>query len=273
MHIIGLLGAAGAGKSTIAEIIAPVHLVELNGALVDMRGLLRSRSPATRVPTNPPERALRPRAFETAFTDELKVFCHRVYDFSFEQLWGPSTERDAPDKRWLRARPHQIVAVENENHVCARCKLNTLDEKTPTDCHDYLSPREALQLLGTEGARGLHPDTWVRCGLRSIQRLSALRIAKPVDAHTFAPNWIIEQNDLAVVSNVRYANEVDAIHEAGGEVWRVVRPGAGLSGVAGLHASETEQTTLAVDVTINNDNGTMEALRATVAQTLKDSGR
>ena len=47
-----------------------------------------------------------------------------------------------------------------------------------------------------------------------------------------------------VFSDVRFINEVDAIRAAGGMVWKIERPEAGLAGTAGQHASEKEQESI-----------------------------
>lgn len=82
------------------------------------------------------------------------------------------------------------------------------------------TPRVALQTLGTEFGRSLYENVWADLGVRRA-------IAHP------AP--------LVVITDCRFVNEAKAVLRAGGEVWRVVRPGAGLAGAAGLHPSEAEQ--------------------------------
>ena len=65
------------------------------------------------------------------------------------------------------------------------------------------SPRLALQLMGTEAGRDVfHPDLWVHTVLRRCEN---------------AP-W-----NNYVIADVRFPNEINAIHEAGGIVVRVKR--------------------------------------------------
>ena len=40
------------------------------------------------------------------------------------------------------------------------------------------------------------------------------------------------------ITDVRFANEAEAIRHAGGQVWRIDRPGAGLAGQTAEHSSE-----------------------------------
>jgi hypothetical protein len=66
-----------------------------------------------------------------------------------------------------------------------------------------------------------------------------------------------------VIPDVRFSNELAAIRKAGGEVWRIIRPGAGLSGEAAHHASEHGIEDGDCDRIILND-GTLGDLRYTV---------
>lgn len=126
---------------------------------------------------------------EISFAEPLKRFCQEVFAFSDAQVWGPSECRNAPDERYPRP-------------------------------GGYLTPRYALQTLGTNWGRDCYQDIWADLGVRRA-------VAHP------AP--------LVVITDCRFVNEAKAVLRAGGEVWRVVRPGAGLAGAAGLHPSEAEQ--------------------------------
>lgn len=278
-QILGLLGQAGSGKDTIAEIVAPVHLVEIDGELVDIRERLRSRSPV-RIEKNPAARALRPRAVQVALADPLKEYALKVYDFSLEQLWGPSSERNAPDKRYPRSHEGHAWGPSDDEHPdggpCKRCgQVNPLAPSTP--CVDYLTPREALQKLGTEWGRDCYPDTWVRLAMRRAQEFTKKRIERPSSAHTFANSWVIQKSELVVISDCRFVNEARMLHEGGQEVWSVARPGLVTDGAMYQHRSETEQVKAADEIapflthTVQNDS-TIEALRGGVETALKEAG-
>jgi hypothetical protein len=127
---------------------------------------------------------------EISFAEPLKRFCQEVFAFTDEQVWGPSECRNAPDTRYPRADG------------------------------GFLTPRHALQTLGTNWGRECYENVWVDLGIRR-----ALACPEP----------------LVVITDCRFVNEAKAVRAAGGEVWRVVRPGAGLAGAAGLHPSEAEQ--------------------------------
>lgn len=140
-----------------------------------------------------------------SFADPLKEFCAQVFDWPREVLWGPSELRNRYDPRY-----------------------------------PGLTPRHALQTLGTEWGRGCYENIWADLGIRR------------------AKAWLEEYNPAlhAVFTDCRFINEARAIREAGGEVWRIIRPGSGLSGAASQHSSEIEQDSPAMEslvtATINN---------------------
>jgi len=128
----------------------------------------------------------------------------------------------------------------------------------------YLTPRHALQTLGTEWARSLHADIWVRQALKARDWLQGR-------GHNYTPQDGCCYSDSptsfagVVIPDTRYPNELAAIRAAGGVVWRVVRPGAGLSGEAGAHASETSVRDEDCDLVIVND-GSLDDLKRKVLE-------
>lgn len=106
----------------------------------------------------------------------------------------------------------------------------------------YVFPevRRLLQQMG-QTVRSIDPDFWVRT-------LMAKAAAAP---------------GPIVVTDTRYRNEQLALVRDGFLCVRVTRPGAGLSGAAGAHDSETELDGTYADYALCND-GTLETLRARV---------
>ncbi len=129
---------------------------------------------------------------------------------------------------------------------------NAPDETRPRPDGTFLTARYALQQLGTEWGRDCYENVWVDYAIRKArERLAFYR------------------SDGVVITDVRFKNERDAIWKAGGKVWRIVRPGAGLIGAAASHVSETELTDdMAYDRVINNNDGPLEDLRARVIRAI-----
>jgi hypothetical protein len=128
------------------------------------------------------------------------------------------------------------------------------------------TPRLALQLMGTEAGRNVfHPDLWV---------ISLLNRS---------------QGKNVVVTDVRFKNEVAAVHNAGGLVIRVRRGleplwyktallanGGDKEAIntmekSGVHQSEHDWIGSHVDVTIDND-GTLADLREKITGVLLTTG-
>lgn len=110
------------------------------------------------------------------------------------------------------------------------------------------SPRQLLQTLGTEwGRKMIHPEIWVRAAMEKVRA---------------APDTTF------VITDTRFDNEVHAIHEAGGRVFRVIRPGHEcLAAGAAQHESEAGVSDDLVDGVIANV-GTLEQLRERVHRSI-----
>lgn len=154
--------------------------------------------------------AMIPGARRFSFADPLKEFVAQVFDWDRDTLWGPSENRNKPDPRY-----------------------------------NGLTPRHALQTLGTEWGRGCYEDVWAQLGVRRA----------------------LAHDGIAVFTDCRFINEAKAIRESGGQVWRIVRPGAGLTGAAGSHPSELEQESAEMQALITTtiqNVGTLDDLRNAV---------
>jgi len=234
--IIGLAGMAGSGKDTVAD------------AVVE-RGFTR-----------------------VALADPVKRLAREVYDFTVEQLWGPSPERSKPDKRYPRNH-----TFPKDSTVCLCCGWDggelVRDGGKPPQC--YLTPRFAIQQLGTEWGRGCYLDTWVDYTVRVAKRLLECDQAvtygyDPTKGLMSYDRW--EYGNMepegVIISDIRFRNELEAIRAAGSKLWRVVRPGHDKP--KWDHTSETEQQGFSDDefnVVIKN-TGTVESLHELVTKTL-----
>ncbi len=266
-------------------------------------------------------------AVNVALADPLKRICRDVYGFSDLQLWGPSDERNKPDERyprahtWIKALPvvdADGISDDDSSYVCACCnhkgvkvsyrssapsyaqlQLGIGQEETVVPVEDkhacFLTPRYALQLLGTEFGRQCYDPTWVELCLRTAKELleglpykgtysypsdhtgpretydSRIypKYTPQLGIHAYEQRAEASRAQMVTVTDVRFKNEMAGIHAAGGFVIRVKRPGAGLGGGAGLHPSEREQASIpdSAFYQVVQNTGTLEELKAT-AQSL-----
>ncbi len=231
--LVGICGLAGSGKDTAADFIVK------HGDFV-----------------------------KVAFADPLKRICQDVYKFTDEQLWGPSSRRNEPDERYLRMKAGALGCTDIRTFCPDYGRVQPVPPGTfdawphlkgheervtwygkednfgylPSPPEDvYLTPRHALQQLGTEWGRHCYPNTWVDYAINVHDRLqkgdcyydmkSGLRF--------MSSSEMMQSRKDVVISDVRFRNEVEAIKEAGGVVLRLLR-GEGLLGAAGAHLSEQE---------------------------------
>lgn len=114
-----------------------------------------------------------------------------------------------------------------------------------------VSYRMLAQTLGTEWARAIQPDFWLRIAQAYMDGIRGMTFGP-------MPNFVI--------SDVRFPNEADWIRAQGGVIWRVVRPG-----VAPVrdHASESEIENISCDKIILNI-GSVQELHNTVLNALRN---
>lgn len=152
--------------------------------------------------------------FVMAFATKLKEICADVYGFSEAQLYGD--QKEVPDPRYRRP-----------DGTC-------------------LTPREAMEKLGTEWARACYPDTWADRGLLQAQELRTGKYA-------------------VVITDVRFINEAKKIVDAGGEIWRVYRASADI--LKATHPAEQELDTQEFNDLVKHriyNESTLEQLRGQV---------
>ena len=128
-------------------------------------------------------------------------------------------------------------------------QVNTLDGKETPDPRwigpngEARTPRQILQVVGTEGFRAVDPSFWVKRAMRTA--MLCVRDGAP----------------MVVFTDVRFPNELEAIQDAGGAVLRLVKPdGPGTASVA--HASEAQVDALNVDGELTAPHGHLPMLFA-----------
>lgn len=225
--ILGISGLAGAGKDTVADFLKSHNWVKLSLA------------------------------------DHLKRICHDVFEFTEDQLWGPSEKRNEPDERypqtthsWKFEQHSLAVTTQNEVNIWAcRCGKRVESMNYPSTILSNkqgpcvaLTPRYALQQLGTQWGRDCYDNVWIDYALRFAKQLdtdeckpkySPLFGAFYPETPTIPRSLIHTPNEGVVIPDVRFKNEMNAIREAGGKVIRIKRPGKETP--EWNHASETEQ--------------------------------
>jgi len=113
-------------------------------------------------------------------------------------------------------------------------------KESPIDWLPGFTPRLLMQTVGTEWGRNtVHPDLWILSAMRRVYALQGLG-ARGV-----------------VLTDVRFANEANAIRDGGGFVLRLNRTAARSED---SHASEVRLADHLIDAEVSND-GTIQDLR------------
>ena len=95
-------------------------------------------------------------------------------------------------------------------------------------------------------------DIWIQTAMRQAQK-------------------VLEYQKGVILTDVRFANEAEAIRAAGGRIWRVVRSVECLAADAAKHSSEAGLPDELIDRVIEN-NGTQADLEAVVMAHAKGCG-
>lgn len=179
--------------------------------------------------------------------DPMKRFVQGLFDWSDEQVWGG--QKEEPDRRYLQK--EKVVGG------VMHSKVEGIQAGDPLIQRIYLTPRFALQTLGTEWGRLCYRDIWIEYGLRVAKEL-----LDGYSRYTPKEGLVVTEKDQGicpgvVFSDLRFQNEFDAVRKAGGVLCRVKRPSLEDSrvGIEG-HASEEEQKRVPdsfFDVIFNND--------------------
>lgn len=210
--IIMLSGVAGAGKDAVASILAKNY----DAAVV-------------------------------AQADPMKRLAAELFQFSEEQLWGPSEQRNATvskvDARWSQfgvvtwlGRVLPAGANNSALYHALREWFITMPQA--------VTARHALQTLGTEVGRAHSRNMWVDYALRTARRLLSDQDVEYSRAEGVVHRISPAHTAFVVIPDGRFKNELLAVRAAGGATVRIKSPGAGLTGDAATHVSETEQESI-----------------------------
>lgn len=209
--IVLIVGQAGSGKDTVANILAK----EYGGARI-------------------------------ALADPIKDLARSLFGFTDEQLWGPSELRGQTmpvpkdltrwslDRIYSSKRPiwhaDYVKWLDNLPDRCGPSHKRRAHFKTWVETHiqgrEVVSARHVLQTLGTEFGRNLYRDVWVDVALDRAQKMLSDTLNK---------------NNLVIISDGRFRNEVLAVKKLGGSVLSIVAPDTVSSDT---HQSETEQASI-----------------------------
>lgn len=132
-----------------------------------------------------------------SFATPLKSFCMQVFGLTYEQAHGTNEQKDTPTSlRW----EDMPVSPRDVNDWLSRVRV---DSSAPVPLKTgAMTGREVLQYFGTQIGRQMWDNCWVDATIRKIH---------------------MQQPQLAIITDVRFPNEVKGIQDAGGKVLRFTR--------------------------------------------------
>jgi hypothetical protein len=166
-----------------------------------------------------------------SFADPLKRILQDVFDFTDDQLWGPSENRNKGDSRYPRT------------YHGSRLVDTLPDGSTVQAC---LTPRLALQTLGDGWGRNeCYENIWAEYATRAANKIASGKYGYDQKrglyeyGAPFLPKRIGEPPTNVVITDLRYQNEAEAVRQAGGKLVRIKRKVKKLK-VAPTHKSEND---------------------------------
>jgi hypothetical protein len=289
--IIGISGRKQAGKNTVANILHGIILKQIQaiedwniGANGELNVLTTNAngesgwgifdvSRKDNAFVQYAEHNMWPYVKLYSFADTLKWMCTDLFDIPYECVWGTNEQKNQPQEHLLWENMPGVITPENawkifhtfnrwNYHNLTQEEINILDEKikiqfSPQDFNPYnptwcvfpdkgifvhrsgpMTAREFMQYMGTDLMRKMYEPIWVNACIKKIQR---------------------EQSILAIVADVRFPNEANAIAQAGGTLLRLTR-----NILDDNHESETALDDYPFTNIIKNDNESIYELMTKV---------
>lgn len=143
-------------------------------------------------------------ATKTAFAKPIKIFCHEVFGFSYEDMESQEGKEKKTHLKWSDINKH--IAAKNNKFDLTESKKNGLSLYDFTHLgkmsDDYMTIREVLQVVGTDVIRdGFYEKTWCQAPFRK--------------------QW---SQDVVIITDCRFPNEVEESKKFGGIIVRIIRP-------------------------------------------------
>lgn len=169
-----------------------------------------------------------------AFADALRLEVEHAYELpANDRLLRDRATKETPTDRLALGWCTDIEFVQAVNRAVFAGDMPLSELDVPR------SPRQILQWWGTEYRRAQNEAYWL---IKLLERSIGLMQVG---------------TRRQVITDCRFANEAQAVRNAGGEIWQVFRPGLAL--VEGGHASQTSGDALRPERILVN-NGTLDAL-------------
>jgi len=197
-QVIGFAGQKQAGKDTACNFILAIKLAELGickASRINKAGKIEVTDIFSE---NVSGKEWFP--FESPHVDVGSLFDDRLGEFVRTYAFADTLKEFAINTFGLDR--ELIYGSNEEKDTKTYLKWENIPTAAPEAKEGLMTVREVLQYVGTDLFRSMHENIWVDTCLRRIQK---------------------DDSELALVSDVRFENEVRAIQESGGVVVGLTR--------------------------------------------------
>lgn len=235
--ILGISGKKGSGKNTLSNWLHCLELVNLgivsyakldnlgrivvpsdvDGQIVD--GILDLSQPI--VQNFLDEVGVSQVIKQYSFADPLKQFCIKVLGLSWESCYGTDEQKNQPTHLNWEEMPGVITEF-SANHLRVSNSTNVelmTNKARAINCIYHqsgpMSGREILQWFGSDICRQIFGKCWINATLNQIKE---------------------DNSALAIITDIRFPNEVEGVQEVDGLVVRLTR----MITTEDMHMSETK---------------------------------
>lgn len=191
-----------------------------------------------------------------SYADCLKDVCINILGLSYEQCYGTDEQKNSLTHLLWEDMPG-VITPNTASGILCDASGNGSNPNDIIGWHGLkvivhepgqMTAREVMQYIGTEIFRKINPEVWVEATIRRIQK------EKPM---------------FAIITDIRFVNEVLAVQKNGGIVIRLTRH----KKEKDIHTSETALDNFdAFDFIIQNDKMSIAEQNAAIADILKKSG-
>lgn len=170
-----------------------------------------------------------------SFADALKGICMNLFGLTYAQCFGSNEDKDS------------VTQLKWDDFNFAIPPKTKGVMKREGKLEEFMTAREVLQYFGTNVCRRIYNDCWVDACLAQITK---------------------ENSDFAIITDCRFANEVEGVQKAGGKVIRLTR-----DPLQSSHESEVALDKYDnFDVVLDNKNMNIEEQNQNVESILKEWG-
>jgi hypothetical protein len=202
-----------------------------------------------------------------SFADSLKQMCVELFEIPHGCVWGTDDQKNTLQEHLLWENMLGVIVPQEANFLFNETSggYNCVDMLTPSVTDEEfikrkfegilsfddglflihkpgpMTAREFMQFLGTDVMRKMYGPIWINSCIKRIQQ---------------------EQSELAIIADIRFPNEAEAITKIGGDLWRLNR----VPFSDDKHSSETALDDYPFKTVIDNADKSVDHLVESVKQ-------